>query len=123
MSSKPSRTCPSDWKLPLQSPFRLPSERQPAAPFLALPAPSSPCPFLERPHAVLEDRHSLKQVSVQVHLVHIRPVVVVLARFLLRELVGVLPLDELGVLARDRKSTRLNSSHPSISYAVFCLKK
>src|SRR5690348_18147128 len=29
------------------------------------------------------------------------------------------------VLARkeDRKSTRLNSSHPSISYAVFCLKK
>src|SRR5437868_10740155 len=25
--------------------------------------------------------------------------------------------------ARDRKSTRLNSSHVSISYAVFCLKK
>src|SRR5690348_17718719 len=25
--------------------------------------------------------------------------------------------------ALDRKSTRLNSSHPSISYAVFCLKK
>src|SRR6266487_5508973 len=28
-----------------------------------------------------------------------------------------------GTTARDRKSTRLNSSHPSISYAVFCLKK
>src|SRR5207249_8707032 len=27
------------------------------------------------------------------------------------------------VRARDRKSTRLNSSHVSISYAVFCLKK
>src|SRR5258708_23420639 len=27
------------------------------------------------------------------------------------------------VLARDRKSTRLNSSHQIISYAVFCLKK
>src|SRR5690348_17615946 len=27
------------------------------------------------------------------------------------------------VLPEDRKSTRLNSSHPSISYAVFCLKK
>src|SRR5207249_10930171 len=27
------------------------------------------------------------------------------------------------VKARDRKSTRLNSSHVSISYAVFCLKK
>ena len=26
-------------------------------------------------------------------------------------------------LVRDRKSTRLNSSHVSISYAVFCLKK
>src|SRR5215469_18117704 len=25
--------------------------------------------------------------------------------------------------ARDRKSTRLNSSHVEISYAVFCLKK
>src|SRR5690625_5691324 len=27
------------------------------------------------------------------------------------------------VLTRDRKSTRLNSSHVAISYAVFCLKK
>src|SRR5439155_12935927 len=27
------------------------------------------------------------------------------------------------VEARDRKSTRLNSSHVAISYAVFCLKK
>src|SRR5699024_11408041 len=28
-----------------------------------------------------------------------------------------------GKFNRDRKSTRLNSSHVSISYAVFCLKK
>src|SRR3712207_6888419 len=28
-----------------------------------------------------------------------------------------------GHLPRDRKSTRLNSSHANISYAVFCLKK
>src|SRR5688572_31104022 len=28
-----------------------------------------------------------------------------------------------GVPDRDRKSTRLNSSHSQISYAVFCLKK
>src|SRR3712207_8684359 len=27
------------------------------------------------------------------------------------------------VTTRDRKSTRLNSSHANISYAVFCLKK
>src|SRR3989338_7422643 len=29
----------------------------------------------------------------------------------------------LGLTQVDRKSTRLNSSHSSISYAVFCLKK
>src|SRR5438067_3226254 len=29
----------------------------------------------------------------------------------------------IGMLIADRKSTRLNSSHVSISYAVFCLKK
>src|SRR2546430_3949790 len=29
----------------------------------------------------------------------------------------------LALLAGDRKSTRLNSSHSQISYAVFCLKK
>src|SRR5688572_31857817 len=32
---------------------------------------------------------------------------------------GMKPL----VILRDRKSTRLNSSHSQISYAVFCLKK
>src|SRR5699024_12377176 len=31
--------------------------------------------------------------------------------------------DEQGQDVLDRKSTRLNSSHVSISYAVFCLKK
>src|SRR3712207_7165186 len=34
------------------------------------------------------------------------------------------PLEPLGrALTADRKSTRLNSSHANISYAVFCLKK
>src|SRR2546427_8350773 len=28
-----------------------------------------------------------------------------------------------GAVEKDRKSTRLNSSHSQISYAVFCLKK
>src|SRR2546429_5229103 len=37
----------------------------------------------------------------------------------IRPLVAELRDDEL----RDRKSTRLNSSHGYISYAVFCLKK
>src|SRR2546430_6360537 len=40
----------------------------------------------------------------------------------------VTPVDQVGVeervdSLRDRKSTRLNSSHSQISYAVFCLKK
>src|SRR3712207_8514498 len=32
-------------------------------------------------------------------------------------------LEDAARLAQDRKSTRLNSSHANISYAVFCLKK
>src|SRR5256885_11812233 len=35
----------------------------------------------------------------------------------------LLGLRGLAVIAQDRKSTRLNSSHLVISYAVFCLKK
>src|SRR3712207_8999248 len=35
----------------------------------------------------------------------------------------LLDQDLQGHRARDRKSTRLNSSHANISYAVFCLKK
>src|SRR5690348_17557196 len=37
--------------------------------------------------------------------------------------VSLRKLEWLKHRAEDRKSTRLNSSHPSISYAVFCLKK
>src|SRR5438045_9102652 len=33
------------------------------------------------------------------------------------------PQRTLPIVQRDRKSTRLNSSHLGISYAVFCLKK
>src|SRR5690625_6058371 len=32
-------------------------------------------------------------------------------------------MSEAQLIGRDRKSTRLNSSHVAISYAVFCLKK
>src|SRR5690348_17638236 len=37
--------------------------------------------------------------------------------------VGDRGMGDAGSESEDRKSTRLNSSHPSISYAVFCLKK
>src|SRR2546422_8450632 len=36
---------------------------------------------------------------------------------------GIRPTSARAVARRDRKSTRLNSSHGYISYAVFCLKK
>src|SRR5690349_24780101 len=38
-------------------------------------------------------------------------------------LLGMRPLARAGDQREDRKSTRLNSSHVEISYAVFCLKK
>src|SRR5690242_21010289 len=46
----------------------------------------------------------------------------VLAEFFLGKL-GQAHLSAPTIEVRDRKSTRLNSSHMSISYAVFCLKK
>src|SRR3712207_8433383 len=50
-----------------------------------------------------------------------------LARRLDADELDALVLDEAGEHAdrvgADRKSTRLNSSHANISYAVFCLKK
>src|SRR5690554_7065187 len=36
---------------------------------------------------------------------------------------GEMPLNAESAWEEDRKSTRLNSSHVRISYAVFCLKK
>src|SRR6266568_4827173 len=39
------------------------------------------------------------------------------------EVIQLLCRDALDIGEADRKSTRLNSSHSSISYAVFCLKK
>src|SRR3989442_10722336 len=51
----------------------------------------------------------------------------VIAGMLLATLVGIFLIPVLFVvvekIAQDRKSTRLNSSHVRISYAVFCLKK
>src|SRR5690625_5824219 len=36
---------------------------------------------------------------------------------------GSQPMSQTLICREDRKSTRLNSSHVAISYAVFCLKK
>src|SRR2546427_5448163 len=47
------------------------------------------------------------------------PAVAAYGRFQARRMRGA----EAGLCRADRKSTRLNSSHSQISYAVFCLKK
>src|SRR3712207_7574825 len=45
------------------------------------------------------------------------------ARQVLTALIVVVGVSTVVFFAVDRKSTRLNSSHANISYAVFCLKK
>src|SRR5205814_6794232 len=69
-----------------------------------------------------DGRYSLRQIEILVeHVGHVhRPVAAIVQQLEI--------LAELPALARvqsviDRKSTRLNSSHLGISYAVFCLKK
>src|SRR5215467_6793125 len=51
------------------------------------------------------------------------PIIVLSTLGLGNALLVAATLSFLGLGAQDRKSTRLNSSHPVISYAVFCLKK
>src|SRR3712207_7846633 len=46
-----------------------------------------------------------------------------IARLVPQAVVDNLEAVEIDEENRDRKSTRLNSSHANISYAVFCLKK
>src|SRR5262245_64910712 len=69
------------------------------------------------------DRFSKEYVS-QVELGKTRPSPAALEWFAERLGVDRLSLaGESAAAVRDRKSTRLNSSHLGISYAVFCLKK
>src|SRR2546430_10412795 len=46
-----------------------------------------------------------------------------LRAWVVAQLLAMMILAALTALGLDRKSTRLNSSHSQISYAVFCLKK
>src|SRR3712207_8842038 len=59
-------------------------------------------------------RHLLRRIRTHPtqHSSHLRP-----------RRVGGIPSDGCRLRLGDRKSTRLNSSHANISYAVFCLKK
>src|SRR5262245_60131078 len=61
--------------------------------------------------------------AVEARLQHSEQAFGLVAIALKRAFVGDLAAGELVEVAEDRKSTRLNSSHLGISYAVFCLKK
>src|SRR3712207_6847680 len=72
-------------------------------------------------HVVVDDHHGAA-LQDGVGLVHaLQPAAVLVGQ---RRLRAVEEQRRLGQqpLGRDRKSTRLNSSHANISYAVFCLK-
>src|SRR3712207_7909711 len=72
--------------------------------------------------AILQQRHLLAAIGVHPTQPHVRPqpeavfAAGVHSRHGLEDRVRI-------ILLEDRKSTRLNSSHANISYAVFCLKK
>src|SRR3989454_4146625 len=80
-----------------------------------------PYTTLFRSHGISPDVEALllKRFGPESSCPHGVPLVGGLAK--LRRKSGAVPLSELN--AGDRKSTRLNSSHLVISYAVFCLKK
>src|SRR2546430_12517097 len=70
--------------------------------------------------------HDALPISAELFRVHLLARLEVVAELLL-ELLGKPLVEHLQrhfpVVQEDRKSTRLNSSHSQISYAVFCLKK
>src|SRR3712207_8569077 len=68
------------------------------------------CPDLFRTFSRLEDFHHMRHVQSGFHRWHC-------FKHALEVVAAVSRGD------KDRKSTRLNSSHANISYAVFCLKK
>src|SRR2546422_7859472 len=72
-------------------------------------------------------RSGLHQTSLDAQMItqieQLDETVAVRAQFVALEVELDLPRRIFEVRKRDRKSTRLNSSHGYISYAVFCLKK
>src|SRR5947209_15351720 len=67
--------------------------------------------------------------SARMAVLHARGILQVGDRFIGRSIIGsrfdcgIEAEATIGGRSEDRKSTRLNSSHANISYAVFCLKK
>src|SRR5207249_10378373 len=102
------------------------------SPLLRHPLPSTLFPYTTLFRSEIFSTASDNQTSVEIHVLQgERPLARdnrTLGKF---QLVGIAPAPRgmpqvevtFDVDDKDRKSTRLNSSHVSISYAVFCLKK
>src|SRR5690242_20859246 len=102
--------------------MRLPPPQSTLFPYTTLFRSHQDYPFsilVERLQAARDpSRSPLFQVMFSMHKAHV-PGDEALSLFALGEAGARM---KLGRLEIDRKSTRLNSSHMSISYAVFCLK-
>src|SRR5690348_17545782 len=94
-----------------------PPEWVPTAPYLALP--SLTAVLREAGHHVIQRDVNIEMYD---HFFTTEFLVWIRARQTM-QLRSLQMKEKRGELTEDRKSTRLNSSHPSISYAVFCLKK
>src|SRR5207247_9923204 len=82
----------------------------------------APFMYLGAKHMVTGYDHLLFLVGVIFFLYRLRDVVQYVSLFTIGHSLTLLG-GVLGGIHADRKSTRLNSSHEWISYAVFCLKK
>src|SRR5690606_41187016 len=74
-------------------------------------------------YKIFLDRYAQKDMKRTTLKVGDTVIVVVDANTGQREIGAITAMDLPRVTVQDRKSTRLNSSHVKISYAVFCLKK
>src|SRR5699024_12299510 len=101
------------------NPLRLVSSARPPRPYFSYPAAAH--------NAALPPFPPRRSSDLPLHIVHAANEVIVGGRVVVGIQVPLQPAEDVqlaGVaLLQDRKSTRLNSSHVSTSYAVFCLKK
>src|SRR2546430_2484672 len=126
---RPGRVLESEEPVHPPAAIRLPQQEGDVPPELRPPQAARVAPGLlegAELRGVIRRDASRRDGETEVHVLERRPV----APRHRRELGGAphrvegRPFEHRGVgVQRDRKSTRLNSSHSQISYAVFCLKK
>src|SRR5690349_23408975 len=79
-------------------------------------------PLLKGQHAI-SDQLGTDVMSTSGELYNINLTTLALIGMVMKAVQDIVPTTATDAWWQDRKSTRLNSSHVEISYAVFCLKK